>query len=85
MYEMDDALVPGETSPTTLSLFPLRLFLQNFSAGARALSEKETKDFLNAGDADGDGMIGVDGKINLRKAFLKSLDSSELYFYLYIY
>ena len=79
MYDMDDALVPGETSPTTLSLFPLRLFLQAFSAGARELSEKETKAFLNAGDADGDGMIGVDGKI---RAFLKLLDSSELSFFI---
>uniref|UniRef100_A0A8C7F970 Parvalbumin n=1 Tax=Oncorhynchus kisutch TaxID=8019 RepID=A0A8C7F970_ONCKI len=38
----------------------LQLFLQTFSAGARALTDKETKVFLAAGDADGDGMIGVD-------------------------
>jgi len=44
-----------------------RLFLQNFSAGARALSDAETKAFLKAGDADGDGMIGVDGKPRLLK------------------
>ncbi|NXY46524.1 PRVB protein, partial [Ceuthmochares aereus] len=41
--------------------------LQNFSASVRALTDAETEAFMAAGDSDGDGKMGVDGKT----AFIK--------------
>lgn len=38
----------------------LKLFLQRFSPGARALTDKEIKAFLSAADDDNDGRVGAE-------------------------
>ncbi|XP_059834993.1 parvalbumin, thymic CPV3-like isoform X2 [Hypanus sabinus] len=43
----------------------LKYFLQRFSAGARVLSDNETKIFMAGGDKDGDGRLGADEFVDL--------------------
>ncbi|XP_067859601.1 parvalbumin, thymic CPV3-like [Heptranchias perlo] len=43
----------------------LKYFLQRFSAGARVLSDNETKSFIAGGDKDDDGRLGMDEFVDL--------------------
>ncbi|KFP76255.1 Parvalbumin beta, partial [Apaloderma vittatum] len=54
IFEMPEQDVISLICPLTFN----RLFLQNFSASARALTDAETKALLAASESDGDGQIG---------------------------
>ncbi|XP_078096757.1 parvalbumin, thymic CPV3-like [Mustelus asterias] len=43
----------------------LKFFLQRFSAGARVLSDNETRNFMDKGDKDGDGKLGTNEFVDL--------------------
>ncbi|XP_069760717.1 parvalbumin, thymic CPV3-like [Narcine bancroftii] len=43
----------------------LKYFLQRFSAGARVLSDNETKIFMAGGDKDNDGKLGAEEFVDL--------------------
>lgn len=51
-----------DTDPLCFSV-SLRFVLKGFAKDGRDLTDKETKAFLKAADKDGDGKIGVDGKL----------------------
>lgn len=49
-------------SSSVLFLSIHRVMLQIFSPKSRHLTDKETQEFMGAGDKDEDGKIGIDGK-----------------------
>lgn len=53
---------PGSASHFPFFLLSRRFILKGFLPEGRDLSDKETKLLLAAGDKDGDGKIGVDGR-----------------------